>query len=249
MPFVRVALVRYQPNALAAAKISKVVLGEFAQVLPRRRATFNRKGAQLDFALRGDVPAHGPMKFPIDSEYQDISVPPPLGTGGETGRNKVELVLQTRDPALDTDLAWSDVKVLASSVVAPVSGGLAVAEVGSAPLVAQPVRRAASARASVRDRLGSRVDLGTAVNLGTVGSNVTTAIGGVSGPAIINLIDPVIWKSTVALPDTGGKPARVVVREYERYYTDRSVPGRVGTTTHRRRVVEERLVYTAFFDL
>ena len=34
----------------------------------------------------------------------------------ETGRNKVELVLQTRDPAIDSDLAWRDERVLASGL-------------------------------------------------------------------------------------------------------------------------------------
>ena len=125
MPFIRLAFVRYQPNALAGAKISKVVLGDFAQVLPRRRSTFKRTGAQLTFALHGTVPDHGPMLFPAgwptDSPYLDISPIPLPGTTVETGRNKIELVLQTRDPALDTDLAWSDVQVLASSLLAPAS--------------------------------------------------------------------------------------------------------------------------------
>jgi len=46
-----------------------------------------------------------------------------------------------------------------------------------------------------------------------------------------------------------GKPARLAVREYERYYTDRTIPESRGGATHKRRVVEERLVYTAFFNL
>jgi hypothetical protein len=250
MPFVRLALVRYQPNALPAAKISNVVLGEFSQVLPRRRATFKRNDAQLDFSLRGYVPDQGPMKWPLDSEYQDVSFIPPFGIGGETGRNKVELVLQTRDPNLDTDLAWSDLKVLASSMVAPVSGGgLVLGTAGAAPLGLQPVQRGASATATVRDRLGRRVDLTTSVNLGAVGANVDIAIGGTTGPAFVDLIDPPLWKTTVTLPGTGDKPARVAVREYERYYTDRTVPETRGNRAHRRRVVEERLVYTAFFEL
>jgi len=101
----------------------------------------------------------------------------------------------------------------------------------------------------VRDRLGRRVDLTTSVNLGAVGASVDIAIGGTTAPAIVDLIDPPLWKTTVTLPGTGDKPARVAVREYERYYTDRTVPERKGSRTHRRRVVEERLVYTAFFDL
>jgi len=51
------------------------------------------------------------------------------------------------------------------------------------------------------------------------------------------------------LMEVGGKPARLVVREYERYYTDRTIPEVRGGVTHKRRVVEERLVYTAFFNL
>ncbi|HTE44939.1 MAG TPA: hypothetical protein VK636_06825, partial [Gemmatimonadaceae bacterium] len=121
MPFVRLALVRYQPNALDNAKISKVALAEFAQVLPRRRATFKRTADQVAFTFRGTVPDHGPMQFTLDSEYQDISFVPVLGQLGETGRNKVELIVQTRDPNIDSDLAWSDFRVLTSSVVAPVA--------------------------------------------------------------------------------------------------------------------------------
>jgi hypothetical protein len=245
MPFVRLALVRYQPNALAAAKISKVVLGEFAQVLPRRRATFKRQNRNLDFTLRGFVPDHGPMKFPLDSEYQDISFIPPFGLSGETGRNRVELVLQTRDPALDSDLAWSDSKVLASNVVAPASSGIGRGSV--TPTL--PSSRPAPTTVTVRDRLARRVDLSRAVNLSAVGANVTSVVGGAASANIVDLLDPAIWKTTVTLPDTGNRPARVAVREYERYYTDRTVREKRAGSTHLRRVVEERLVYTTFFNL
>jgi hypothetical protein len=59
------------------------------------------------------------MKWSADGEYLDISFIPPFGTEGETGRNKVEVVLQTRDPAIDSDLAWQDVRVLADSLLDP----------------------------------------------------------------------------------------------------------------------------------
>jgi hypothetical protein len=35
-PFVRLALVRYQPHALVASKVSRVVLADFAQLTPDR---------------------------------------------------------------------------------------------------------------------------------------------------------------------------------------------------------------------
>ena len=62
------------------------------------------------------------------------------------------------------------------------------------------------------------------------------------------MLDPALWQTTVTVPDTAGKPARVAVREFERYYTDRTIPEQRGGP-QQRRVVEERLVYTAFFTL
>jgi hypothetical protein len=240
MPFVRLAVVRYQPNALAGAKISKVILCEFAQVLPRRRSTFARTGAQVAFAFHGSVPEHGPMQFPLDSEYQDISFIPLPGQATETGRNKVELVLQTRDPALDSDLAWSDVTVLASSLLAPASTVTTPILQPAGPVVATAVRptRAAAPGPATVQRLAERIELGTAVDVGAV---PPIDVG--------RLIDPVIWQTTVTLPDVAGKPARLAVREYERYYTDRTIPELRAGATRKRRVVEERLVYTAFFNL
>ena len=41
MPFVRLALARYQPHAIGGMKLSRVTLAEFAQVLPRRAVTWS----------------------------------------------------------------------------------------------------------------------------------------------------------------------------------------------------------------
>ncbi len=239
MPFVRLALVRYQPNALDKAKISKVVLADFSQVLPRRRASFQRNNAVVTFKIHGMVPSSGPIKLSTESEYLGISFIPPFGQTGETGRNKVELVLQSRDPAIDSDLAWSDQQTLASSLVEPASGRqLSPLE---APIFATPAVRARDT-ATVANRLGASIDLSASVSL--PGSIVDAGIA-------INpdLFDPPIWQTNVTIPDTGGKPARIAVREYERYYTDRTIPENRGGAIRRRRVVEERLVFTAFFDL
>lgn len=237
MPFVRLALVRYQPNAIDKAKVSKVVLSEFAQVLPRRRATFERSGSKITFTLRGSVPSGGPMKFPLDSEYQDISFVPQPGQVPETGRNRVELVLQTPDPAVTSDLAWNDGPRLASSLVGP--------EPTPVPPPIAPPRPRAAATATT---LTSTVHLGSGGALGPVVSGPVVSGPIVTGP-IVDLLDPAIWQATVTLPAGTAKPARVAVREYERYYTDRTVPEVRAGATRRRRVVEERLVYAAFFDI
>lgn len=251
MPFVRLALVRYQPNALDEAKISKVALAEFSQVLPRRRAVFEKRGGQLAFAMHGEVPVHGPMKFPVESEFLNISFMPPLGSTPEAGRNKAELVLQVRDQAMDSDLAWSDFKVLASTLLPapaappgagkPLAGGVA------------SKRAAAAATSKVKQSVSGPVKPATSLDRGgrTKASSVT-GVGIAGRPKVIIgslILDPAIWDTTVSLPDVGGKPARIVVREYERYYTDRFVQAMAAGKLRERRVVEERLVFTAFFDL
>ena len=88
MPFIRLAFVRYQPNALDGAKISKVVLGEFAQVLPRRRSTFKRNRRAVDLCS----PRHGARPRPdaVPGRWTtfavlDISPIPLPGTTGKRG--------------------------------------------------------------------------------------------------------------------------------------------------------------------
>jgi hypothetical protein len=237
MPFVRLALVRYQPNALHGAKISKVVLGEFAQVLPRRKAVFQRSGSSVGVTLRGTVPHFGPMKFPGDSEYQDISF---IHGAHETGRNRVELVLQTRSADLPSDLAWRDVSTLASAIVAPPGAPTTDPFPGlDVGVFSETAARAAEGR-TVTTRAGGGVRLGAEVSLGEAVTRL---------PGIADLFDPKIWENSVTLPDVGDKGSRLMLREFERYYTDRTVPERHATAVRRRRVIEERLVYAAVFAL
>ena len=176
MPFVRLALVRYQPHAIGGAKVSRVTLAEFAQVLPRRAATLQRStqlvavpragtlaAATLGTAvsataataiaqrpqtvhtvsLRGPVPARGPMLYTNDSAHLNISFVPLPGTALEAGRNKVELVLQTRAANLDSDLAWTDVATLHSALALPPG------QVDTVP--GSPLPRGAGAPASLFD--------------------------------------------------------------------------------------------------
>jgi len=159
-------------------------------------------------------------------------------------------VLQTRDPALDTDLAWSDVQVLASSLLTP--AGTVIGPVLPGGVVTPTVRPTVPAKAArstakdLNERLElAAVNLGGVITTGTPTTGITTTVGG----GIVTLLDPTIWQTTITLPAVSGKPARLVVREFERYYTDRWIPQATAGFTHKRRVVEERLVYTAFFNL
>ena len=105
MPFVRLALVRYQPNALydtsnsneiKNAKISKVVYTDFAQVLPTRTVKINKNGRMIEVSLSGTTAAG-----PILKEGNFIK-------DTQSGFNRIELVLQTRNSNIESDLEWKD---------------------------------------------------------------------------------------------------------------------------------------------
>jgi hypothetical protein len=90
-PFIRLALVRYQPHALRDAKLSRVVLADFAQLTPERALLVTAdpyQPGQLRIAVSGVAPV-GPL-----------------------GRNpSIEVRLQERaeeDLALEAELGWQD---------------------------------------------------------------------------------------------------------------------------------------------
>lgn len=59
------------------------------------------------------------------------------------------------------------------------------------------------------------------------------------------LLECQIWSLDANLPDYGEGPARLMLREFERYCTDRTVPERRGNTTHCRRLI----FYATILDL
>jgi hypothetical protein len=123
MPFVRLALVRYQPNAMETVRISKVVLTDFAQVLPNRQVNVTvSSGAIISVTLNGTMQNSGPLSR--DNPYMPASNQNVTGYGESSGRNRVELVWQERDPSIDSDLAWSDEQVMTSSIVTEMKGAL-----------------------------------------------------------------------------------------------------------------------------
>ncbi|NDW00113.1 hypothetical protein [Salipiger sp. PrR002] len=266
MPFVRLALVRYQPNALPQVKISKVVLAEFAQVLPRRKLTARMDGSTLKVTLHGPNPKSGPIHFTRDSSHQGVSY---INGPFETGRNRVELVLQEQRGGIDSDLAWEDVKVLESHVVG------AEEQTGSGPSVFEPLtpiggvtvtpartgaRQPVGTGRVVRPAAGGRVRLPGAVNLGTMALRRSGRLGTIlddgrtrfPAPGDLEVFDPFItdppfWQGQAKLP-TGGGARRLVLREFERFYSDDIAPPRRGSRLAAQRIIEERLVFAETFE-
>jgi hypothetical protein len=113
-PFVRLALVRYQPNALADAKLSRVVLADFVQLTPDRSAVVSADPYQprrlrvtiSGVTPRGPAPAVGEPRPP-----QPVKQP-----------TQITARVQQRQPDLDSDLAWEDVPTTVAQVKADYDG-------------------------------------------------------------------------------------------------------------------------------
>ncbi|MDP9333477.1 MAG: hypothetical protein M3Q30_09235, partial [Actinomycetota bacterium] len=74
-PFLRLALCRYQPNGLDAAKVSKIVLAEFAQVAPERQLSLTwNNPSQLKAVLHGRAPTE-PLPPRVAFRIQTTAVP------------------------------------------------------------------------------------------------------------------------------------------------------------------------------
>jgi hypothetical protein len=112
MPFVRLALVRYQPHALADAKISRVVLADFAQLTPDRSAmiTTDPHHAKTIRVVVSGVAPRGPRPVFHNQPADKFGVHRPT---------QIRVRVQERDQTLPSDLAWND----APSAVAKVTAG------------------------------------------------------------------------------------------------------------------------------
>ena len=111
MPFVRLALVRYQPHALADAKVSRVVLADFAQLTPDRSAmvTSDPHHAKTIRVVVSGVAPRGP-----DPVFHGQ----PADKFGVHRPTQIRVRVQQRDEALASDLAWNDVPPTVAKVTA-----------------------------------------------------------------------------------------------------------------------------------
>ncbi len=109
MPFVRLALVRYQPHALFGAKVSRVALADFAQLTPDRSATVTsdpHHPRTLRVVVSGVAPRGPQAVIRAEPRPPDISKRP----------TQIRVRVQQRDAAIESDLSWRDVAADVASV-------------------------------------------------------------------------------------------------------------------------------------
>ena len=109
-PFVRLALARYQPHAIPGAKLSRVVLADFAQLVPGRAAVVSvdpYHARRLRVTLSGIAPA-GPVPAVVgpDQPVEPVTTP-----------TVVTVSVQRRRDDVATDLGWEDVGTDVATVV------------------------------------------------------------------------------------------------------------------------------------
>ncbi len=113
----------------------------------------------------------------------------------------------------------------------------------------RPVRRAGTAAVSAKTARDREREAPVASGLDRIGRRNPAATHPVRTPGGIAARDPAIWSGPAALPATGDRPARLMLREFERYHTDDTIPEARGGAVRRRRVIEERLVYAVIFTI
>ncbi len=94
-PFIRLALARYQPHALVGAKLSRVVLADFAQLTPERA-----------LMVTSDPFAPGVLRAVVSGPSPRGPLPHVEGAGARRP-TKITVSVQVRDPVVNSDLAWS----------------------------------------------------------------------------------------------------------------------------------------------
>ncbi|WP_309707738.1 hypothetical protein [Armatimonas sp.] len=89
-PFIRLALARYQPRSMDNAHLSRVVLADFAQILPERTVSLTRSGPRIGITVSGPAPQESPLTKTqmtvqlqrktgeSDLDWQNIEAPTPM---------------------------------------------------------------------------------------------------------------------------------------------------------------------------
>jgi len=117
-PFIRLALARHQPHALDDAKLSRVVLADFAQLTPDRSLLVT---ADPYHPRRLRVTISGPVPLGPAPVYPDI---PPL-RHRPSKPTEIVVTVQQREPAIAGDLGWRDVAAGVASIAVETDGQFA----------------------------------------------------------------------------------------------------------------------------
>jgi hypothetical protein len=128
-PFVRLALCRYQPWSIDDAHLSRVVLADFAQLLPERRAAFTRRAGAVSVSVSGP------------GSYTSVATRltgTPDGPVGDGLSRRMGATVQRLPAGADPDLGWVDTGDEITLAATTTSGLGAVTWAGTVPVPDAP---------------------------------------------------------------------------------------------------------------
>jgi hypothetical protein len=237
-PFVRLALVRVQPHAAGGCALSEVVHTQYAQLAPTRELHLNHGARNLmTLQVFGTAPALGSAsgrgeltgRFDVPEGLADAFSP---FLGYDLGRNRIEMVVQQKVSAFDTDLDWVDVVD-----IAPLSGD---AEPGqTAPLVRARAQRGEESAAGLGGIEARAKELAPFIRVEVLEAGLQN----------LHLLrnDLLFTGSMIVPPSPEGARQRLMVREYERHFGDFTVIDSTALGQVTRPGVVERLVFAREF--
>ncbi len=243
MPFVRLSLVRFQPWAIDNAHISTPVPAPFAQLLPRRRVDVTHARDTYLFNVYGPVPLQGPASSwglypsPAFSAFvRDVFGPGP-------GHNRIEVVLQWQNTTHATDLDWFDVPNAPhpSADATPQQAAVDfLHQIGATALTGFDHVRAT---AETSPQVALTRSTASAANQAMQLTHLTPDF-----LAQLVALDTCVWTGRISLPaDVRGKRLRLMLREYERHFSDDQV--KVAPFNITQPKVVERLVFAREFPV
>jgi hypothetical protein len=109
-PFIRLALVRYQPCALEKVKLSRVVLADFAQLTSDRAVVVTADPShprQIQVTISGFNP-NGPLPEIVPFPTRRVEAP-----------TQIEVEVQQRDASINSDLTWKTIATVSPGASYP----------------------------------------------------------------------------------------------------------------------------------
>lgn len=233
-PFIRLALVRYNPVSSVGAHLSPVVFAEFQQLTPDRLAVVTREAPnRVKVAVYGStVPTQrwGSERLPITGVF-----------GAE---------IQVLDPGADPDLGWRKVEE-----PAPAPGGLTAQPVGPAARVTPAPGLAAPSAPSPATRTAPPVAGAAAPSASAVREADALIAAGRYSELLarqdLTLVwqRPLLWEQTINLPPVqSGAKRRLMIVEAEVYQRGDAGPSNIAGGGERA-TIGGRVVYFETIDV
>lgn len=229
-PFVRLALVRLQPHALPGCSLSEVIHTQYAQLLPTREIQLEKEDNSYSLCVYGPAPEFGSAsgRAALGPKYSEARS---SARGYDKGLNRIELVVQEQKTGFNTDLDWADVSGISLT--------------GDAIPGQTAPQRPFHPATDIRHTPGRR-----RVAVAPFDRELPTEYHDTGVHGVRRLRHDLLFTGRLAVPPAPqGTRRRLVVREFERHFSDIDIDFSLPAGRASRPAIVERIVYSREFYL